>query len=886
MKTSASQSPLFLFITILVLCLGSIDPAKSAVTFTITPNMVSNTYPGTISLSITGFTNSAETVVVQKFLDVNGNGIIDSTDLMVQQFNLTVGKNSVIDGVTNYNVPGDLGSATNAISATLNFQSADFMQTVVGQYLFKVSSASNDFTAITDPFVVNSFPYAQGITGNVYSNGVSQTLPGSVVILFPAPRGGQHGPGEPVGGTVANGAGDYTLKTPPGIYVPAAFRSGYLINYSAAPVVTVSNNMTVTTNLSVQIATSTISGTVVDAANNADGIPGVLFPAQSKSGQLAVCFTDTNGNFSLKVGSGNWSLGSFDQSLTVHGYVGYQNGTNVAAGSSGVIIPFQKASALFYGHVRDGSGNPLASVDIGGQDQNNSIYQCDALTDTNGYYVLAVLGGLGSSDPWSVGYSGNPGPYIFSSPPFDQNGGTNINSGQAVPADFTGLVATNSITGNVQYNGTNVVGEGVSAYATIAGLSFNLNNVDTDTNGNYSLPVANGNWNVSVSCNGGSDSLDNLLGPANYICPNSDNVAINNNTGVANFSVAKCGGVQIMTTSLQAGQVGIYYDNTLAGSTCNGNQIWSIIDPGDFPSSLSFAQNGEIFGTPDTATTYNFTVQLSDGNGNSTTQALSLTINAGSGPLTITTTSLPDATNSFFYSQALQASGGTPPYSWFIPNYSASLPPNLNLATNGVISGTPSTSVGGYPFYVDVTDAASNTVEYDGLAINVVNPPLAPLIITNILLANATVGAPYIVQLGAIGGQSPYYWSLAPGSASPPSGLTLYSSGMISGTPTNSKVGFFKVQVSDQSSDVTNKLFSIIINPKPMLSALNWLTNQFRMLLTGASNQNYTVQSSTNLSLSNWTSLYVTNSAVTNSFILLDSHATNTTRFYRILIGP
>ncbi len=99
-------------------------------------------------------------------------------------------------------------------------------------------------------------------------------------------------------------------------------------------------------------------------------------------------------------------------------------------------------------------------------------------------------------------------------------------------------------------------------------------------------------------------------------------------------------------------------------------------------------------------------------------------------------------------------------------------------------------------------------------------------------------------------------------------------------------MGSFKVQVSDQSSDVTNKLFSITVNPKPVLSALNWLTNQFRMLLTGASNQNYTVQSSTNLSLSNWTSLYVTNSAATNSFIILDSHATNSTRFYRILIGP
>ncbi len=126
MKTSAAKFPLFLFITILALCLGLTNPAKSAVTFTVTPSTVSNTYPGTISLSIAGFTNSAETVVVQKFLDVNGNGIIDSTDLLVQQFSLTVGKNSVIDGVTNYNVPGDLGSATNAIQRDAEFSKRGF----------------------------------------------------------------------------------------------------------------------------------------------------------------------------------------------------------------------------------------------------------------------------------------------------------------------------------------------------------------------------------------------------------------------------------------------------------------------------------------------------------------------------------------------------------------------------------------------------------------------------------------------------------------------------------------------------------------------------------------------------------------------------------------
>jgi phage-related protein len=57
------------------------------------------------------------------------------------------------------------------------------------------------------------------------------------------------------------------------------------------------------------------------------------------------------------------------------------------------------------------------------------------------------------------------------------------------------------------------------------------------------------------------------------------------------------------------------------------------------------------------------------------------------------------------------------------------------------------------------------------------------------------------------------------------------------------------------------------------------------MRLTGAANQNYTVQMSTNLSSTNWISLFITNNATTNSFIVTDPNATNQQRFYRILIG-
>jgi hypothetical protein len=68
----------------------------AAVTFTNTPTAVSNTYSGTITLQIAGLTN--RTVVVQKYLDLNTNGIIDSGDWLVQQFILQDGTNFVVGG--------------------------------------------------------------------------------------------------------------------------------------------------------------------------------------------------------------------------------------------------------------------------------------------------------------------------------------------------------------------------------------------------------------------------------------------------------------------------------------------------------------------------------------------------------------------------------------------------------------------------------------------------------------------------------------------------------------------------------------------------------------------------------------------------------------------
>jgi hypothetical protein len=162
----------------------------------------------------------------------------------------------------------------------------------------------------------------------------------------------------------------------------------------------------------------------------------------------------------------------------------------------------------------------------------------------------------------------------------------------------------------------------------------------------------------------------------------------------------------------------------------------------------------------------------------------------------------------------------------------------------------------------------------------------SPLTITNTALPNGNVGAEYSAQLGATGGKSPYSWKLASDSPVIADGLSLSSGGQLAGVPTLNNGYSMKVQVTDANAAVTNKTFSLTINPRPFLTEPAWLTNAFSMKLTGASNQNYTIQAATDLTLSNWTSVLTTNNPATNSFRVVNPNATNGQSFHRVLIGP
>ncbi len=269
------------------------------------------------------------------------------------------------------------------------------------------------------------------------------------------------------------------------------------------------------------------------------------------------------------------------------------------------------------------------------------------------------------------------------------------------------------------------------------------------------------------------------------------------------------GGLQITTTSpLPVGEAGITYSQTLAASGGTAPYTFSV-KSGNLPSNLTLSSSGAITGTPASAavgsTTITFQVTDSASPAATSTKAISITIVASP---SITTTSLPDGTVGIAYSQTLAVSGGKSPYSWSVQN--GNLPAGMGLDANtGAITGTPSTPGNSGTITFKVSDNLGGTATKD-LTINIAAVPL-PLSISTISLAGGIINVSYTGTLAAVGGVTPYTWSITAGNL--PDGLSLdSSSGAITGTPTVvGSSGAITFKVTDHAGSTATKDLSITI---------------------------------------------------------------------------
>ena len=211
--------------------------------------------------------------------------------------------------------------------------------------------------------------------------------------------------------------------------------------------------------------------------------------------------------------------------------------------------------------------------------------------------------------------------------------------------------------------------------------------------------------------------------------------------------------LQITTSSLLQSTVGASYTQTLSASGGSPPFSWSVAS-GSLPSGLTVDPGGSLNGTASAAGSFTFTIAVSDSAGANATMNYSLTINAG---VSLQTSSLADALIGSPYAQSLQATGGTPPYTWSVTN--GALPDGITLdANSGTLSGMPS-AVGSFTFTLRATDSVYAFAE-GHFQIMIA----AGLIITTApALAPGSVALQYSLPLDAAGGKPPYIWSISSG---------------------------------------------------------------------------------------------------------------------------
>ncbi|WP_162249707.1 Ig domain-containing protein [Ensifer sp. Root31] len=184
-----------------------------------------------------------------------------------------------------------------------------------------------------------------------------------------------------------------------------------------------------------------------------------------------------------------------------------------------------------------------------------------------------------------------------------------------------------------------------------------------------------------------------------------------------------------------------------------------------------------------------------------------ITINPSTSPLTVTPSSVATPVIGTSYNQALSTSGGTGPYTYSLVAGS-NLPPGLSLSSSGIISGTP-TGSGPYNFTVRVVDSTTPTANTLDKAYSVLIAP--PTIdVTPDALPDGGVGTAYSVQFSASGGTPGYTYTRDSGSLPP--GLTLSTSGLLTGTPSAVGSSTFNLKVQDSTTISTGGVHFITQN--------------------------------------------------------------------------
>ncbi|MFB8915757.1 putative Ig domain-containing protein [Xanthomonas phaseoli pv. phaseoli] len=325
----------------------------------------------------------------------------------------------------------------------------------------------------------------------------------------------------------------------------------------------------------------------------------------------------------------------------------------------------------------------------------------------------------------------------------------------------------------------------------------------------YSYALTAGALPAGITLNSSSGTLSGTttsVGSFNFSVTATDSTSGTPSQGTRGYTLnIAAPTIALAPATVPTATRGSAYSQTLTASGGTAAYTYAITS-GALPAGITLASNGTLSGTATLEGTFNFTVQATDANSFTGTQAYSLTV---AGPnLVLPASTLPAGTAGQAYAAAVApATGGTAPYSYAVT--AGALPGGVVLdAATGGLSGTPTVS-GTFTFTLTVTDStpspAAQASRSYALTVNA-----ATLVLGQPTLPAAVRGSAYSQVLTASGGIAPYRYSIASGTL--PAGLTLASDGTLSGTPTVQGTSSFTIAVADAGNATATQAYTFTVN--------------------------------------------------------------------------
>ena len=262
----------------------------------------------------------------------------------------------------------------------------------------------------------------------------------------------------------------------------------------------------------------------------------------------------------------------------------------------------------------------------------------------------------------------------------------------------------------------------------------------------------------------------------------------------------------ITPAGLGTATANVAFTTTVSASGGTAPYSYSISSGAAPPGVTLNPSTGTLSGTPTAAGPYSFTVTVTDANGASGSRAYSGAVNVAA-PIAAAS-SATVAANSAANAISLNLSGGA------ATSVNVAGAPSHGTATaSGTgISYTPTAGYSGADSFTYTATNSSGTSSPATITLTVTAPTLQ---LTPASLGAGMAGTPYSATLSAAGGTAPYTYSVSSGSLPPGMNLNA-SSGVLSGTPTNTQAVNVTITVTDANGATGFQAYTFNVAAMPI----------------------------------------------------------------------